>query len=827
MGDLVSIGDILPLTALQEGLLFHTLLDTAGIDLYTSQLTVDIDGPVDASAMRAAGQALLDRHANLRAAFRQTKTGRNVALVGKQVELPWGELDLSGHDADKRDVELARLLDEDQARGFDPAVPPLLRMTLVRLASTSYRLVLTHHHVLLDGWSMPVLVRELLTLYAGGTLPPVTPFRDYLAHLARQDRAAAETAWRTALAGLDGPTRVVPEEPGRAAEVPSSVVQVLDSDTTARLVATARAAGATISTVLQVAWAVVLGTATGRSDVVFGTTVSGRPPELPGVSDMVGLFINTVPVRVRLGGPLNSLLRRVQEEQTALLDHQHLGLADVQRLAGQGELFDTITVIENWPEETPASGGLLVTSTAVRDAAHYPLYLVARPGERLELRLHHRQDAVDTTTARRMAGWLVRVLKSMAYGELDVLGSERDRVLHTWNRTTADVPSGTLTSLLSSQAARTPDAPAVIFGDQSLSYASLHSQAGRLARVLSERGVGPDSVVAVSVPRSLELMVALVAVQLAGAAYLPVEPEHPVARRRALLDDARPAIGITVFSVEPAGSVEWLVLDSLELPAEPLPPVAPQADQLAYVIYTSGSTGRPKGVGVTHRAIVNRLAWMQHAFPIDAGDRVLQKTPTGFDVSVWELFWALCQGGAVVVAKPGGHTDPVYLTEVIARAGVTTLHFVPSMLGAFLGAIQDSGWASSLRRVVCSGEALGADLVSRWQDLTGVPLHNLYGPTEAAVDVTWWDTAERVGSGVPIGRPVWNTRVLVLDSLLRPVPVGAPGELYLAGVQLARGYLGRAGLSAERFVANPYGSPGERMYRTGDLVRWRADGALD
>ncbi|MEV4312841.1 amino acid adenylation domain-containing protein [Actinocrispum sp. NPDC049592] len=824
---MTGLADILPLTPLQEGLLFHTLLDTGGIDLYTSQLTVDLDGPVDAQAMRAAGQALLDRHPNLRAAFRQSKTGRNVALVGKRVELPWGELDLSGHDADKRDDELARILDEEQARGFDPAVPPLLRMTLVKLAATSYRLVLTHHHVLLDGWSMPVLVRELLTLYAGGTLPPAPQFRDYLAHLAGQDKAAAESAWRAALAGLEGPTRVAPEQRARAAEVPASIIRVLDSETTARITAAAQTNGVTISTVVQVAWAQVLGTLTGRDDVVFGTTVSGRPPELAGVADMVGLFINTVPVRVRLGGPLGTLLRRVQGEQTALLDHQTFGLADIQRIAGQGELFDTITVIENWPElpELPDTGDVTVTASAVRDAAHYPLYLVARPGERLELRLHHRLDAFDATTGGRLADWLVRALESIASGTLDLLGPEREQVLRTWNSTAAEVPDETLTSLLAAQAVRTPDATAVVFEGSSLTYAELHSRAGRLASLLAERGVGPDSVVAVSVPRSLDLMVALLAVLRAGAAYLPVDPDHPVARRQALLHDAHPSMGITVSSVSSVGDLDWLVLDRLTLPEVPLGPVHTAPEHLAYILYTSGSSGKPKGVGISHRAIVNRLAWMQDVYKLYTDDRVLQKTPTSFDVSVWELFWALCQGAAVVLARPGGHTDPAYLTQLIERERITTLHFVPSMLAAFVGAVEDSAWAASLRRVICSGEALSADLVTRWHSLTGVPLFNLYGPTEAAVDVTWWDTAD--GPGVPIGKPVCNTQVYVLDSALRPVPIGAPGELYLAGAQLARGYRGRAGLTSERFVANPFGKPGERMYRTGDLVRWRPDGALD
>ncbi len=864
-----ALDDILPLTPLQEGLLFHTLLDTEGLDLYTSQLTVDFDGPLDPAAMRAAGQGVLDRHGSLRAAFRARKAGGYAALIPRRVELPWREVDLTGHDdPGKRDHELARLLDEEQGTPFDPAVPPLLRATLVRLAPEAYRLVLTHHHIILDGWSVPLLVQELCAHYAaGGAAPglaPVPPFRSYLTWLGAQDRSAAESAWRSALAGLAGPTRVAPADHSRAGEVPAAVVRTLDAATSARLAAAARGAGATVSTALQFAWGAALATLTGSQDVVFGTTIAGRPPELDGVADMIGLFINTVPVRVRLdlADTLAGNLRRLQDETTRLLDHQHLGLADVQRVAGHGELFDTVTVVENWPETLPVdrAGNVALTGMANRDATHYPLYLIARPGEHVELRLFHRPEAIDAATVGRVADWLVRVLEAVAadparpLAALDVLSAqERDRVLRRWNDTAAEVPADTLTGLLAAQCSRTPNAVAVVADGASpslrvgrhdtasrveLTYAELHARAGRLARMLAERGVGAESVVAVSVPRSADLMVALLGILRAGAAYLPVEPDHPAARRSSLLTDARPAAGLTVSEVSdnPDG-VDWIVLDSPATAAElvagaELPAVDVHPEHPAYVIYTSGSTGRPKGVAVSHRAIVNRLVWMQHAFGLEPGDRVLQKTPAGFDVSVWEFFWALCEGATVVLARPGGHTDPAYLTDVIRRENVSTMHFVPSMLAAFVGAVEATGereWSGPLRRVVCSGEALTAEQAARWKALTGVPLHNLYGPTEAAVDVTWWDCAHHAGrgGGVPIGRPVWNTRVLVLDAALRPAGVGMPGELYLAGVQLARGYRNRPGLSAERFVADPYGAPGERMYRTGDLVRWRSDGALD
>ncbi|MGH3991313.1 MAG: condensation domain-containing protein, partial [Pseudonocardiaceae bacterium] len=554
---------------MHDGLLFHALLDTEGFDPYTCQLILDLegapDGPLDAAAVRAACQALLDRHAILRAAFRQRKSGQSVALIPRHVELPWREVDLSGvEEPAAREGELAHLLNQDWERRFDLAAPPLLRSTLVRLSPDRHRLVLTHHHILLDGWSGPVLVREFLALYTqharcaqpGGpaALSPVTPYRDYLGWLAARDRDSARTAWREALAGLEEPTLVAPVDHARAPQLPRTLTQMLSARTTRRLVDHARHGGWTISTVLQAAWAVVLGRLTGRDDVVFGTTVSGRPPEIPRVADMIGLFINTVPVRVRLspGEPVRTVLRRLQDEQIRLLDHQHLGLAEVQQLAGHGELFDTLTVVENWPERPDAGvehAGIRVCGLDSRDATHYPLCLVARPGVRLELRLHHHPGAIDESTADRLTIWLIRVLEQIAADleqpihELDVLtAAEREQLLHGWNDTRRQVPDSVLPKLFEAQVARTPDASAVVFEDQMLSYAELNGAANRLARLLIDRGAGPEQIVAIALPRSVELVVAVLAVAKAGGAYLPVDLDYPVDRIAFMLDDATPVV---------------------------------------------------------------------------------------------------------------------------------------------------------------------------------------------------------------------------------------------------------------------------------------------
>ncbi|MFD8008641.1 amino acid adenylation domain-containing protein, partial [Streptomyces mirabilis] len=385
-----------------------------------------------------------------------------------------------------------------------------------------------------------------------------------------------------------------------------------------------------------------------------------------------------------------------------------------------------------------------------------------------------------------------------------------------WNDTAVEVVAGTLPGLFEARVAVSPDAVAVVFEGGEVSFGELDVRANRLAGLLVDRGVGPECVVPVVMERSVEMVVALLGVLKAGGAYLPVDPELPAERVEYLLSSVGASVVVTRELVEESASHDALTVRRVVLPGHP-----------AYVIFTSGSTGGPKGVVVPHAGIVNRLVWMQAEYGLGSGDRVLQKTPFGFDVSVWEFFWPLLEGAALVVARPGGHRDPAYLAELIQGENVSVAHFVPSMLQAFL-AESSARECTGLRAVMCSGEALSAELRDGFaRVLPSVGLHNLYGPTEASVDVTSWACAEDA-EGVPvlIGRPVFNTRVYVLDAGLEPVPVGVAGELYLAGVQLARGYLGRPGLTAERFVANPFGN-GERLYRTGDLARWNAGGALE
>jgi amino acid adenylation domain-containing protein/non-ribosomal peptide synthase protein (TIGR01720 family) len=832
--------DVWPLSPLQEGLLFHAGHDEDARDVYVVQGVVGFEGTLDAALLRVSWEALLDRHANLRASFQRRGSGDPVQVIAHGVPLPWREADLSRLDGAAADAEAAALAAAERERRFDLAAPPLLRLLLIKLAAARYRLVITLHHLVLDGWSMPVLFEELSEIYAAGgdasVLPPVTSYREYLAWLARQDGDAARAAWRDELAGLAEPTLVAPADPG---PVRTSYVVVQAGEKLAdALAATARGHGLTLNTIMQGAWAALVGMLTGRTDVVFGTTVAGRPAELPGVERMLGLFVNTVPVRVGLdpARPVAELLAELQERQSRLLDHQHLGLAAIQRAAGPGAGFDTLLVYQNYPRDPDAPlrlGGLEVTASGSEDTSHYPLTLVVAPENGLELRLDYRSDMGGEDMARTLLKRLVLVLEQLAadprgrLGALDLLDEdERRRALIEWNDTARPVREVPLPVLFEDQVTRTPDLPAVLSADVTWTYAELDARANRLAHELIARGVGPEDVVGVVLERSADLAVALLGVVKAGAAYLPVDPSYPAERVGIMLADARPAA--VVCTGRTAGLAlggEPLVLDdpatAAALAARPV--TAPADDDRiaplrsghpAYVIYTSGSTGRPKGVVVSHRGIASLAGAQIARFGIERTARVLQFAALGFDAAVSELCTTLLSGATLVLPPDG---EPATL---LAEFGITHVTLPPSVL-ATLDALPDA-----LGTVVVAGEACPPGLVTRWAGSRW--MINAYGPTETTVCATMSRPLSGTAGDAapPIGGPIWNSRVYVLDSFLRPVPAGVTGELYVAGPGLARGYAGRPEPTAERFVACPFGSSGERMYRTGDLVRWTVDGEL-
>ncbi|QWF85355.1 non-ribosomal peptide synthetase [Amycolatopsis sp. CA-230715] len=779
-----------PLTPLQRGMLVHAI---SGADDYLVTATLEIEGALDTDRLAVALTAVFRRHAVLRSGF-VLGGGDPFAIIAADVTVP--------------------VTTERGGRaGFDLAVPPLARCAVTG-ADRRWRIELVLHHLLLDGWSLPLLLGELMALYDDEPLPEPVGFDTYLSWLAARDRAEGLAAWASALSDVDEPTLVG----ARGAEdgvVVNETVIIAERET-ARLTSFARAHGVTTGTVLRAAWALVLGWLTGRDDVVFGTTVANRPTELPGADRMIGPFINTVPTRVRLdaGEPVAGLLRRVQAEYTALLDHQYLGLADIQRAAGKPELFDTLFVHENYPVDAAAwakTRDFAVTGLELDDVNHYPLCVLVAAADVVEMRFAYRPGAVPRSLARQAADAMRHLL-----GELPD-ASDRSLAAITFGPSVPEpsavpLPDTNVVALIERLAAEEGERTAIVDGGAVLSYSDLNALANRLAGAMREAGVGDEDVVAVNLPRSTGFVVAALAAMKAGAAYVPLDPGAPEERTRRILAEADPA-----FVVDGSESTGGDEADS---------GTRIDGASAAYVLYTSGSTGHPKGVVVSHRALLNRLLWMRNRGHIRDGDRVLHKTPTTFDVSVWEIFGTLASGAALVIAEPHGHTDPGYLAGLIDAESVTVAHFVPSMLRAFLEDPAAAG-VRTLREVIASGEALPADVAAAARAILPARLWNLYGPTEAAVDVTAWTAgADEPESAPPIGEPVWNTGCAVLDTFLRPVPVGVVGELYLSGVQLARGYLNRPELTSERFVANPFGVPGSRLYRTGDLVRRDERGML-
>nr|WP_281032636.1 non-ribosomal peptide synthetase [Nocardia araoensis] len=844
-----DLTDAWPLTPLQSGMLFHALLAEHSVDVYTIQFVLDLGGAVDARRMQAAAQAVLDRHDNLRVAFADDSEGKPVQIVQDSLEVPWRLVDLCRLEPAAAGAEFERIKAADLADHFDMRTAPLLRFALIRSAAARYHLLVTSHHILVDGWSMPLLTKELLTLYAfGGNsrhLPSVPPYRDYLAWLVAQDAEAARSAWRAALAGITEPTPLAPVDPGReiAAGVGEVGFELSPADTTA-LTRLASGLGVTVNTVVQAAWGLLIGRTVDRDDVVFGATVSGRPPQLDGVEAMVGLFLNTIPVRVRLDatGTLGGLLRQLQAEQAALLDYHYLGLSDIQEAVGIEGLFDSLVVFESFPvdrdglDRAGAIDGMNVTGVGAVNGTHYPFTVMVVLDNQLRVSVKYLRDVIDEPAALRLAQRLSALIGRFVttpqarVGEIDVLLEDERAELAARNAT--DVPElhdgATLPSLFDAQVARTPDAPAVRFGDTTLGYAEFDSRVRALAVELMRWGVGPETLVAVAMRRGIDLVVAIYAVLRAGGGYVPIDPDHPAERNEYVLGSTAPICVLTTTAdgFDTATGVPVVAVDTLYLPPYdgPWPQEEVHPDTVAYVIHTSGSTGRPKGVMITHRQMVNQFRWAQSAYPHDGGDVVLHKTPITFDISAWELFWPLQTGASIVIAAPDGHRDPAYLAQVIVDNAVTTAHFVPSMLDAFLDPAAGSTAAyPSLRRVFAAGEALSGETATRFAAIVpGAELINWYGPAEATV-VTDHPVRDTAAVAVPIGVPVANTRVHVLDRQLLPVPPGAAGELYVAGVQLARGYLGAPAGTAERFIAHEAGA---RLYRTGDIVRWR-DGALE
>jgi amino acid adenylation domain-containing protein len=853
----------IPLSFAQQRLWFLDQM-VPGNPFYNMPATLRFRGPLDVPALAASLGEVIRRHESLRTTFRVVQ-GHPVQHIAPPPPPGLPAVDLSGLPGAARAAEADRLAVEESLRPFDLARGPLLRMALAKLDATEHLLLATLHHIVTDGWSTGVLCSELASLYqafAAGRPSPLPELAIQHADFAvwqRQWLSGEVLAdqlgyWRERLA--DPPPLNLPTDRPRPAvsTFRGDLLQtMIPAELWAALGVLGRRCGATSYMVLLAAWKTLLLRESGQSDLLVGTPIANR--NRVEIEGLIGFFVNTLALRTDLSGDPSfaALVERVREVSLGAYIHQDLPFEKLveelhpERDTSRNPLFQVSFVLQNFPFQSMQLSGLSLQSVAVHHTtAKFDLTLyLFESGQGLPTAIEYSTDLFDRPTIRRLLDRYLNILTAVAadpelrIGRLPVLTEpEQHQVLREWNDVPGYAGRGCLDELVAAQAARTPAAPAVVFGETTLTYAQLVARATAVARWLRGHGCGPESRVGIALERSLELPVALLGTLVAGAAWVPLDPESPCERLAVLLEDARPTAFLTAErsrSRLPDLGAPVLSLDDEGWPQETADITesrgAGDDRRLAYVLYTSGSTGRPKGVMVPHRAIVNRLLWMQDVFPLTAADAVLQKTPFSFDASIWELFSPLLAGARLVMAPPGAHRDPAALAGEIIAHGVTVLQLVPSMLGPFL----DEGKTrecTSLTRLFCGGELLPSALRDRLFAHLDAGLCNLYGPTECAIDATFQvcrrDGGVAAGPAIPIGRPLSNVQVYLLDDALQPTALGVPGELCVGGVAPARGYLGRPALTAERFVPDPFSAePGGRLYRSGDLARHRPDGAVE
>jgi len=831
------IADVLPLTPVQQGLLFHSTIATsadepeAGAtlgDVYAVQLDITMIGAVDAHRLCDAVHAVVKRHPNLVARF-CTQFGEPVQVIPADPMICWQHSELES------DEEIERLCAAERIAVCDLLGRTAFRAALVRTEGNKHRFVLTFHHVVIDGWSLPILLREIFASYFGQPLPTPRPYRSFVGWLADQDRDAARAAWAKAWEGFDTPTLVAPP----AAPGPRGVESYrMSAEITQAVGDLARSQHTTVSTVLRAAWAQLLMVQTGADDIAFGTVVSGRPALLTGADEMVGLLINTVPVRVRASATTTvaELLNDMQSTHNDLLEHEHLALNEIHHLAGHDRLFDTLFLYENYPVDTGTFMGaheLTITEFASREYNHYPLSVMALPGHQLGVRVEYDTATFDLADVEALIERLRRILAAMTADparrvqSIDVLDIDEHERLDSWGHravlTRPAAVSGSIPAMFARQVDRAPHAVAVTFQDRSMTYRELDHKANRLANQLASFGAGPGESVALFLSRSDDAIVAILAVLKTGAAYVPIDPAVPTTRLEFMLADAAPIVVVTAGELRArlAGtSVPVLGIDerAVDEPAR-VRLRSPESDDIAYTIYTSGTTGVPKGVAVTHGNVTQLLEVLPVDLPSGPGHVWSQWHSLVFDVSVWEIWGALLHGARLMVVPETAAGSPRRLLDLLVAEKVSVLHQTPSAV-----AMLDRDGVDNMA-VVVAGEPCPAEVVDRWAP--DRLMLNAYGPTEATIYAAISKPLLPETGLVPIGSPVRGGATFVLDDWLRPVPPGVAGELYLAGSGLGVGYLHRSGLTGSRFVACPFGNPGARMYRTGDLARYGDNGQLE
>jgi len=836
---------------MQEGLLFRSVFLPES-DLYLNQNILELSGALNEELLRAAWQSVLNHYEVLRTSFRWQGLHEPLQLVMRQVAIPWQSHDWRDVPQEALESRTEELLAADRRNSFDLSHAPLLRLQCVRVAEDCWRLLWTHHHILIDGWCLSLIWGNLFKLYeqlqAGEPpqLPAVRPYRDYIRWLRAQSQSEATEFWRRYLDGFDTPSRFTPADNYLPSEYKTEIVRLSEKETAA-LTQLARSTGVTLSGVIQAAWALLLFSECRHTDLVFGISVSGRPPQLEGSAEMVGLFINTLPLRIRLDDRTTprDLLRTLHSDYSNMAFHGYLPLAVIKTLAAAPAgkpIFDSLIAFENYPEDSlPAeqAAGITIRDLVAHEKTEYPVGLIVLPESRLALHFNYDTALFLPSHAARLIRRFLHILDRIRREPDErLLGlpllpeAEEQTVTKEWSGVARSYePAANARELFERQAEQRPDALAVVDGARSWTYREVEMRANRMAHRLLHAGVMPGSRVVVGLPRSVELIVTMLAVWKAGAIYTPVDVSQPLERRRWMIAESE-AGALVVREPSEAELLGFtgpvLVEEQPDITADVSRPAASGEDAgVAYMMFTSGTTGHPKGVLCTHAGLVNRVQWSLEACALGASDVVLHNAAAGFDIAIWEVLGPLAAGAQVVVLEEGRQRDVGALIEEIDRHRVTVMHLVPSLLGVMLEHPEVSR-CGTLREVITGGEVTPVALWVRMQQrLPWVGMQQAYGPTEATISVTCWECrrGEDVGR-IPLGRPIANVRVYVLDQWLRPVPAGVLGELYIGGVAVAAGYWKQEELTREKFVANPF-EKGEKLYRTGDWGRWLDGGVLE
>ncbi|HIK07102.1 MAG TPA: amino acid adenylation domain-containing protein, partial [Trichormus sp. M33_DOE_039] len=849
-----TIEDIYPLSPLQQGMLFHSLY-APNSGAYVVQVSYELHGSLNIPAFESAWQNLINRHPVLRTAFVWDKLEKPLQVVGKQVKFQINHLDWCDFSVQQQQEALKTLLQKQREQGFNLSQAPLMQMTLIQLTTGVYQFVWSYHHLLLDGWSIQVLLKEFIVIYQAYSqqqtpvLPNLRRYHDYIAWLQQQNFAEAEIFWKQQLQGFVSPTQININQhrdirPDNLHSHYHEENIQLSVELTSKLQTIAKQQQLTINTFVQGAWALLLSRYSGEKDALFATVCAGRPGSLHGADSMVGLFINTLPFRVLIS-PEESLyrwLQKLQNQQVEIQQYEYSSLVDIHRwseVSPSLPLFETLVVFENYPIEPTLKQSLEaleIRNIQATEQTNYPLTLYAMVDSRLSLRVLYDRDRYHNTTITQILEQLETLLLGMTQGdctlaELPFLSpTQQQQILIDWNATTQEIPQQCVHEIISQQAQQTPDATAVAFADKTLTYAELNAKSNQIAHYLLQLGIKSEARIGVYLERSSPLLIiALLGILKAGAAYVPLDPTFPPERLRFMMADAELTLLLTQTSLNSiiTDEVATINLDELEEKISQQPKIDPEIsvtrEQLTYLIYTSGSTGQPKGVMIEARSLVNILTDLKQRLSITSKDKLLAVTTIAFDIAALELFLPLIAGAQVVLPPQTALVDPSQLATCIEQHQITVMQATPATWRLLLA----SGWQGKPDlKILCGGEALNHTLAQQLLSCTQ-EVWNLYGPTETTI----WSAAQKLSPDEPvtIGRPIANTQFYVLDEHLQPVPIGVPGELYIGGYGVARGYWQRPELTAQRFIRD-WGllrSRGEKslsmphaLYKTGDRVRY-------